>query len=123
MALFHFEKLDVYQLARELVIDIYKLQSTFPREEKYGLSEQIRRASISITSNIAEGMGRFSPKEQLYHVSVAYGSLAEVWSQLDVAVGLGYIEKEEQASLLDKFNRVAIMLSKLRKSIQDKLSS
>ena len=120
--MFHFERLEVYQLSRQLVLDIYQLQKSFPIEERFALCSQIRRAAISITSNIAEGMGRLSPKEQLYHISVAYGSLAEVWSQLDVAVGLGYLEQHQLDSMSDSFSRVSQMLSKLKQSIQDKIS-
>jgi len=120
--MFHFERLEVYQLSRQLVLDIYQLQKSFPIEERFALCSQIRRAAISITSNIAEGLGRLSPKEQLYHISVAYGSLAEVWSQLDVAVGLEYLEQHQLDSMSDSFSRVSQMLSKLKQSIQDKIS-
>lgn len=120
--MFHFERLEVYKLSRQLVLDIYRLQQSFPIEERFALCSQIRRAAISITSNIAEGMGRLSPKEQLYHISVAYGSLAEVWSQLDVSVGLGYLEQDQLDSMSESFSRVSQMLSKLKQSIQDKIS-
>ena len=122
MNLFHFERLEVYQLAKHLVVSIYGLIKEFPDEERYALCSQIRRAAISITSNIAEGMGRLSPKEQLYHISVAYGSLTEVWSQLDVAVELGYIERNKQELLADQFSRVSQMLSKLKQNIQARLT-
>ena len=119
--MFNFERLEVYQLSRQLVIDIYQLQRTFPVEEKFALCSQIRRAAISLTSNIAEGMGRLSPKEQLYHISVAYGSLSEVWSQLDLSVGLGLLEQDKLDSLSESFFRVSQMLSKLKQSIQDRI--
>ena len=123
MNIFHFERLEVYQLARQLVIDVYRLLKRFPEEEKYALCSQIRRAATSITSNIAEGMGRLSPKEQLYHISVAYGSLSEVWSQLDISVGLGYLDRRDLEPLADQFSRVSQMLSKLKKNIEDRIFS
>ena len=72
---FTFETLDVYQKARKLVKDIYFLLEKFPSTERYALCDQIRRAAVSIPSNIAEGRGRFSVKERVHFVEIAYGSL------------------------------------------------
>ena len=71
---FSFEKLAVWQEARELVVECYSLVSKFPKEEKYALGDQIRRAVVSIASNIAEGSGRVSLKEKMHFIEIAYGS-------------------------------------------------
>ena len=78
-----------------LVVEVYKLTKTFPAEEKYGLVSQMNRAAVSVPSNIAEGSGRMTIKDQSHFYSIAYGSLMEVLAQLDVACDLGYITKEE----------------------------
>lgn len=74
---FYYRKLKVYHLAKELVADVYSLAKSFPKTEQYGLTSQLCRAVISIPSNIAEGMGRFSKKERVHFLEVAYGSLME----------------------------------------------
>ena len=93
--IFSFEKLDVWQESRALVKDIYAIIRKFPSEERYALSDQIKRAVISIPSNIAEGSGRSSCKEKIHFFEFSYASLMEVLSQLDVAMDLGYITEEE----------------------------
>lgn len=75
---FSFEKLEVWQMARKLAVRIYKQTQSFPNEEKYGLTSQIRRSALSIGSNIAEGSTRASAKDQAHFTTVAYGSLMEV---------------------------------------------
>ena len=95
MYLYSFEKLDVWQLSRKLVVIIYKITDRFPTEEKFGLINQLRRASVSIASNIAEGSSRNSLKDQIRFIEIAYGSLMEVYTQLCIAVDLSYSSKEE----------------------------
>jgi len=95
MRLFSFEKLDVWKLGRELTKDIYLLTRKFPDEEKFGLTSQIRRAVVSITSNIAEGSSRKSGKDQARFSEISYGSLLEVLNQLIVASDMDYISEEE----------------------------
>ena len=82
---FIFEKLDVWKRARSLVSDIYRLLDKFPSTEKYALCDQIRRASVSIVSNIAEGSGRASIKEKIHFLEIAYGSLLETYNQFIIA--------------------------------------
>ncbi|MEP6260324.1 MAG: four helix bundle protein [Gillisia sp.] len=84
------KELDVWKKAMDLVEEIYRISKEFPDHEKYGLTNQIRRAAVSIPSNIAEGSGRKSDKELLQFLSVALGSLAEAETQLLIAVRLGY---------------------------------
>lgn len=77
MEKFYFRKLDVYQNAKQLVVDIYGLIDKFPSDEKFALCNQIKRATTSIPINIAEGFGRFSSKEKVHFMEIAYGSLTE----------------------------------------------
>lgn len=120
---FSFESLDVYQAARILVKGIYLLQNKFPKEEKYALGDQIRRASTSITSNIAEGCGRNSYKEKIHFIEIAFGSMTESFSQLQNAQDLGYIIEEDIENLRPLFNKVAGQLSGLRKSYEKILNA
>lgn len=121
--MYSFEKLNVYQAARVLVKNIYLVQQRFPREEKYALGDQVRRAALSITSNIAEGSGRDSLKEKIHFIEIAYGSLTEVFSQLQVALDLGYISESDIDALRPYFEEVSKMLSGLRRSFYEKLST
>ena len=107
MRFFTFEKLEVYQVARKLVKDIYELQNRFPSEERYALGDQIRRSATSITSNIAEGSGRNSLKEKIHFVEIAFGSMTESFSQLQNAQDLGYIQEADVEALRPQFNHVA----------------
>ena len=75
---YSFEKLLAFQQARELSVNIYSLTNSFPKFEQYGLADQLRRAVVSVSSNIAEGSGKFSPKEKAYYTSISYSSLLEV---------------------------------------------
>lgn len=89
-----FKDLDAWKEGHVLVLTIYKETKDFPREESFGLTSQIRRAVVSVTSNIAEGFSRFSYKEKLNFYSMALGSLTEVQSQILVARDVGYIKNE-----------------------------
>lgn len=91
----NFTDLIVWQKGHKLVLEVYKQTKKFPKDELFGLVSQIRRASVSITSNIAEGFGRFSEKEKLHFYSFAYGSLMEVQNQIIIAKDLGFINEEE----------------------------
>lgn len=84
----------VYQKSKQLVIDVYKLLELFSDSERFALCGQIRRAVVSVPSNIAEGMGRVSNKDQAHFLNIAYGSLMEVYAQLDIAHDLKYIDDE-----------------------------
>ena len=117
---FSFEKLSVYQRIRLFVKDVYLVQQSFPKEEKFALCDQIRRAAISITSNLAEGSGRDSYKEKIHFINIAYGSLMEVYSQLQLSVDLGYLDKEKYLLLRQDIISISKMLSGLRSSFQQK---
>lgn len=116
------QKLDVYCLSKELVKDVYRLLKQFPEDERYALSAQLRRAAISVPSNIAGGMGRWSPKEQMHFVEIAFGSLTEVLSQMDIAKDLGYISYDDFRLILDHYSKLSRMLSGLRKSIEARVA-
>ena len=90
-----FRELEAYKQGKIVVKEVYRLLKKFPREEQYALCDQLRRAAISITSNIAEGSDRSSYKEKIHFLEFSYASLMEVLSQLDVAMDLGYITEEE----------------------------
>lgn len=102
-----------------LVTTVYRLTSSFPQTERYALGDQIQRAVISVPSNIAEGMGRFSNKERIHFLSIANGSLMEVMCQLEAAYLLGYISKEQfdQHELL--VSEITRMLVSLRKHFEE----
>jgi four helix bundle protein len=120
---FSFESLDVYQKSRSLVTDIYRIQHSFPQEERYGLGDQLRRASTSITANIAEGSGRQSVKEKIHFVEISYGSLMEVFCELQTATDLGYITESRFDELRPQFTDIAKMLSGLRSSLIKNLNN
>lgn len=115
-----FEKLDVWQDARELVVTIYKLCQSLPVNERFGLSSQMQRASVSIVSNIAEGVSRNSSKEKCRFLEVAYGSAIEVYCQLIVIKDLCYISEEEYGIVSAKIQRITNKVNALSKSIQKK---
>ena len=103
-----FTDLTAWQRGHNLVLEIYKITKTFPREELYSLVDQMRRCAISITSNIAEGFSRKSYKEKIQFYSMALGSTTELQNQLLVAKDVGYITKE-------KFNSLAFQTVEVHK--------
>lgn len=113
-----FRDLIVWQKAIDTVVMIYGLTKSFPRDEIYGLTSQIRRAAISIPSNIAEGHGRDSTKEFLYHLSIAYGSLCEVQTQGLIARRLNYITQQEFGDLNQTVNEIGRMINGLRNKLK-----
>lgn len=108
-----FRKLDAYVYAKELVKQVYALIKKFPKEEQYALCDQLRRAVISIPSNIAEGSGRITPKDQAHFYTMAFGSLMEVLAQLDIACELEYLTKTEFDQIELLINKEAKILSGL----------
>lgn len=94
--------LDVWKYARELVKLVYVLTKSFPKEELYGLTNQIRRCVVSVPSNIAEGIARQSKKETIHFLYIAKGSLQEVETQLYLSFDLNYISEKELENILEK---------------------
>jgi len=105
----NFEKLDAWKKARELCLICYQVALLFPEYERYGLSDQLRRASVSVPSNIAEGYSRRSTKELFHFLSISIGSIYEIITQVDIALQLGYINKEKKMNV-DKTAEEAIKL-------------
>ena len=113
---YSFETLKAWQEARKLVVVVYKLLDRFPNFEKYALCDQIRRAVVSVPSNLAEGSGRSSLKEQIHFIEIAYGSLMEAYNQLILANDLDYVDQDSLDSLRPSVDNVARMLNGLRNS-------
>lgn len=117
MKAYSFKSLTVYIKAKDLVKDIYNIVKLFPLEERYALSDQLRRAVISVPSNIVEGINRMSNKEKSHFLEIAYASLMEVCCQIDIAKDLGFIDKQTNEDLENKINEIGKLISGLRKSI------
>ena len=113
---FQFEKLRVWQDSRKLVVAVYKLLDKFPKHEQYALCDQLRRAVISVPSNIAEGNGRISAKEQAHFFEIAFGSLMEAYCQLQIAVDLGYCSEDDIHGIKRDIFAISKMISGLRAS-------
>ena len=113
-----FHDLVAWQQAMELVTEIYKASQKFPKEEMFGLTSQIRRAAVSIPSNIAEGRGKSSRGEFQQFLCHARGSLAEVETQLIIAINLGYLDKPEVTQIMELIARTGKLLHGLLSAIK-----
>jgi len=111
-----FEKLDVWQKSRVLATEIYTVTKSFPADEKFGLTSQIRRATISISSNIAEGSTRLSSRDKSRFYEIAYGSLIEVLNQLIISVDLQFLKPVDFTRLRNQLDEISRMLLALHKS-------
>ena len=120
MAIQSYRELIACQKAMDLVEAIYRETKGFPREEIYGLTAQIRRAAVSIPSNIAEGQGRSTTRDLLYFLSIAQGSIKEVETQVLIAERLTYIPKQVAAKLVEQTSEVGRLLSGLSNSLKNK---
>lgn len=116
MEVFGYRKLIAYQKGKDVVKRTYQLLKKFPAEERWAMCDQLRRASVSITSNIAEGINRYSVKDKAHFIEMAFGSLMEVSSQFDIAEELGYISTEERMSMDELIREEARLLSGLQNS-------
>ena len=114
---FRFEKLEVWQSARLLNREVYQVTRSFPVNEQFGLTSQLRRASVSVPSNIAEGSGRNSDKDFAHFLEQAYGSLMEVASDTFLAVDEGYLTVEQSDLVLNRAQIVAGQLVSLNRSL------
>lgn len=111
-----FQKLRVWQIAKEIAVKIYRLTDSKSFSRDFGLKDQIQRASVSIASNIAEGDELGSDKQSVRHFYIAKGSAAELITQLIIASEIGYIEQELKDRLIDECDKISAMLSKLIKA-------
>lgn len=112
-----YSDLIVWQRAMDFVERVYEATRLFPKEEMYGLSSQLRRACVSIPSNIAEGQGRNSTKEFLHFLAIAYGSLREAETQILIAGRLKYLEQKQVTALMELTGEVGRLLNGLSKSL------
>jgi four helix bundle protein len=113
-----FKNLIVYQKSKELVKQVYALLKQFPDDERFALCGQMRRAAISVPSNIVEGMARLSNKDQSHFLNIAYCSLMELYAQLDIAHDLGYISEDDFTKIeatIDEIDKMIVSLSYIRK--------
>ena len=118
---FSYRKLNVYQLSKLLVTDVYKIVESFPSTETHALGNQMRRAVISVPSNIAEGTSKVSPKEQFHFLEIAYGSLMEIMCQLEISFDLGYINIEQFHHSEETIVMIYKMLSSMQSSLKSRL--
>lgn len=111
-----YQDLRVWQEAVALAVSVYKLTEAFPKSEQYGLTNQMRRAAVSVASNIAEGFGR-SAKEFVRFLEVALGSLAELETQSEIALRIAYLPEEDSHQLVARMNSLGRQLNSLRQTV------
>jgi len=117
---FFYKNLDAYKVAKEFTTYIYSLLKNYPAYEQYAICDQLRRAAVSVPSNIAEGMGRMAIKERLHFLDISNGSLYEVLCQLDISQTLGYISEEEMKKAEDIATHLSKVMSGLKKYLSEK---
>lgn len=116
-----YRDLRVWQYSVKLVLEVYRLTQSFPKEETYGLVSQMRRAAVSVPSNIAEGKGRMTDRDRAHFFSQARGSLLELETQAFIAQELGFLSQVEGISLMRASGEVCRMLNSLLRSIAPKV--
>jgi four helix bundle protein len=114
----NYQELIAWQKAMDLVIEVYTISRAFPREEIYGLTSQLRRAAVSVPSNIAEGQGRRTTADFLRYLSISYGSLREVETQTIIATRLGYLTDRRSQVVLNLAAQVGRLLNGLMASLE-----
>ena len=123
MTTFNFERLNCWKYARTLVKNIYSVTGQFPESEKFGLVNQLRRAAVSVSSNVAEGAGRQAPKDQKHFYTMAYGSLCEIMNQLIIAFDLEFITEQQLSQFREEITTVAKLLSGMSTATQKRIQS
>jgi len=116
-----YKDLEVWRKAIDLVVTCYKITKSFPKNEVYGLASQLQRAAVSIPANIAEGRERKYSKEFVKHLSIAYSSLAELETHIQIAQRLNYISSTNTGKLLEQTAEIGRMINGLRKSIEKRM--
>ena len=112
-----YKNLKVYQASKVVVKDVYQLIKKYPTEERYALCDQLRRAVISVSSNIVEGLSRITDKEKHYFLNIAYGSLMETLCQLDISADLGYISNDELKHIEDESVELIRMMKGMMRNL------
>ncbi len=113
-----YRDLQVWQKAMDAVVECYKLTREFPKDELYGLTSQLRRAAVSVAANIAEGHARPHTAEFLQFIGIAYGSLSELQTHIEIAKRLGYLATQSAATVLTTTNEIGRMLNGLENSLR-----
>lgn len=113
---FPHEKLDAWQLAKALAAQVYKMTSGFPKEERFGLVDQMRRAAVSVMSNLAEGCGRMSARDQAHFSQIAFGSLLELEAQYQLSLDLGFLRNDDYQTIRITIMDLVKKISALRAS-------
>ena len=116
-----YRDLETWQQGMALVMEVYRVTKIFPKEELFGLTSQLRRAAVSIPSNIAEGQGRTSTKEFLHHLAIAYGSLCEAETQLLIGRQLEYLNQRDYGDIAELTARVGRLINGLSNSLKNKI--
>lgn len=111
------KKLDLWPKIIDLVVHVYNITKAFPREEEFGLKSQLRRAAVSVPSNVSEGLTRRTRKEKIHFLNIAQSSLSEIDAQIEVSERLGFVSKETEIESYDRLSVVEMMLSGLVRSI------
>jgi len=117
------ENLDVWKKSIDFTVDVYRVTDSFPKEERFGLTSQLRRASVSVAANIAEGAARKSGKEFLNFLSIAQGSASEVETELLIAFRLKYVSDEDYRNLMGRLDEIGRMITGLCTHVRAKASS
>jgi four helix bundle protein len=117
----NFRKLVVWQMSKKLIVQIYHTLLHFPKDELYGLTSQMKRASISVASNIAEGNQKRSKKEKIHYLNIAQGSLVELDCQLEIALDLNFMDKDKYRSAMELVDKTGYLLTRLIQSELEKL--
>lgn len=117
---FGFQKLEIYSLAKEIVIKTYEITETFRDSEKYTLTQQMNRAAVSIPSNIAEGYARDGIKDKKHFLNISYGSLMELICQFEIAKDLNFIEEKIYLEIKEKACKLAVKISNFKNYISNK---
>jgi four helix bundle protein len=112
-----YRDLDIWKAGVQLVKDIYKLTEQFPKQEMYGLVSQMRRSSVSIPSNVAEGFRRYHNKEYKQFLYTSLGSCAELETQITIAKELEYVSEDKEAMILERLDHICRMISNLLKKL------
>ena len=116
----HFTELNAWKEAHNLVLLVYRMTENFPDKERFGLTNQLRRAVVSISSNIAEGFGRNTKNDKIHFYTMAKGSLFETQNQMYIAKDLGYINKEQSSIFEKQADTVSRLITGLRRAAMDR---
>jgi len=115
MYIFSFEKLEVWQNSRMLILDIYKIANNFPSSENFGLTSQIKRSTASIATNIAEGTSRNTNKDKAHFLNISYSSAMETLNHLIICNDLNYISNEDYILCREKLSKICNQINSLKK--------